>query len=146
MRSGTKSSRFAARSGESGRPSPSVSERNAVGQTTSPVLRLMSREPSMPGTTITGRLPVRAFVAMKMRARSGVRRGPQPKKRVQNAECRMMNAKMIARRFLFITLHSALITFFIIPLAIDQACDKARAEAVVYVDDRDVRGARVEHA
>src|SRR5437763_11841119 len=30
--------------------------------------------------------------------------------------------------------------------SVDEAGDEARAEAVVYVDDRDVRGAGVEHA
>src|SRR5919198_1146574 len=44
-------------------------------------------------------------------------------------------------RFLF-THISSLITCF----AVDEAGDEARAEAVVNVDDRDVRGAGVEHA
>src|SRR5438477_7616297 len=44
--------------------------------------------------------------------------------------------------FLLITHYSSLITCF----AVDEAGDEARAEAVVNVDDRDVRGAGVEHA
>src|SRR2546423_14767747 len=46
-------------------------------------------------------------------------------------------------RFLF-THNSSLITHHL--LSVDEAGDEARAEAVVYVDDRDVRGAGVEHA
>src|SRR5690348_3488067 len=69
---GTRSSWFAARLGLIGRPSCDV--RNADGQTVSPVFELISSEPSMPGITITGRLPVRALAVVKICARLGVRR------------------------------------------------------------------------
>src|SRR5438105_2670968 len=53
-----------------------------------------------------------------------------------------MSRRPKAGFFLLITHHSSLIACF----AVDEARDEARAEAVVYVDDRDVRGAGVEHA
>jgi hypothetical protein len=82
----TRSSRLARRSGVVGRFSPSSEERKAEGHTTSPVRRLTICEPSTPGMTITGRFPSRAFAPAKMRARSGVRRAPQPVEEMMNAE------------------------------------------------------------
>src|SRR5437763_11574812 len=52
----------------------------------------------------------------------------------------MMNMRSKTRFLLFITHHSAF------RISVDEAGDEARSEAVVYVDDRDVRGAGVEHA
>src|SRR3712207_1246319 len=52
----------------------------------------------------------------------------------------MMNMRSSALFFLFIIPHSSF------RISVDEAGDEARAEAVVYVDGRDVRGAGVEHA
>src|SRR6476660_7790377 len=68
---GTRSSRFATRLGDIGKPSSDV--RNADGQTFSPVLVLINSEPRIPGMTITGGFPVRILASVKMRSRLGVR-------------------------------------------------------------------------
>src|SRR5919197_442062 len=52
----------------------------------------------------------------------------------------MMNMRSKSFYFLFIIHHSSF------RISVDEAGDEARAEAVVYVDDRDVRRAGVEHA
>jgi hypothetical protein len=54
--------------------SPSCDVRKAEGQTVSPVFGLISSEPSIPGITITGRLPLLDRAAAKMFSRLGVRR------------------------------------------------------------------------
>ena len=91
MRAATSSSRLLARSGVVGKESPSTSERKTLGQTTSPVRRLTMLDPSMPGMTMTGRLPLRSRAPAKMRPRSGVRRAPQPA--VANATTRVMRTE-----------------------------------------------------
>src|SRR6476646_3480446 len=68
---GTRSSRFATRLGDIGKPSSDV--RNAEGQTFSPVLVLINSEPRIPGITITGGFPVRILASVKIRSRLGVR-------------------------------------------------------------------------
>jgi len=54
--------------------SPSSAERNADGQTFSPVFELINSEPRMPGIMITGRFPVVDLAIAKMCSRFGDRR------------------------------------------------------------------------
>src|SRR4026207_1279226 len=120
---GTRSSRFAARSGEIGNPSCDV--RNADGQTVSPVFGLSNSVPRIPGMTITGRFPVRLRAVAKMCSRLGVRR----------TEMHALDTREIAIRTRIKRRECATTGLFNghRPATIDEACDKACAETVVDV-------------
>ena len=122
---GTRSSRFAARSGLIG--SPSCDVRNADGQTVSPVFGLINSEPSIPGITITGRLPVLALAVAKMFSRFGVRRAEMHALETSDNEMRPINKyRERANEDLF-NGHR--------PAAIDEARNKAGTKAVVDIND-----------
>src|ERR1043165_5779030 len=128
---GTRSSWFDARSGVIG--SPSCDVRNADGQTVSPVFELISSVPRIPGMTITGRLPVLERAVAKMCSRFGVRRAEihalETNETVSSIE---RSWRDVATDRLF-NGHR--------PATIDEACDKACAEAVVDVHDSHIRRA-----
>src|ERR1041385_3632037 len=125
---GTRSSRLAARSGLIG--SPSCDVRNADGQTVSPVFELISSEPSIPGMTITGGLPVLALAVAKMFSRLGVRRAEmQP---LETSETRI-RVEMKYREWGMGRLFNGHR-----PAAVDEARNKACTKAVVDINDSNV--------
>src|SRR5262245_36600213 len=125
---GTRSSRFAARSGLIG--SPSCEVRKAEGQTVSPVLELINSLPRIPGTTITGRFPVLARAEAKMCSRLGVRRAEIHA--LETSETVIRTKRRYRERSTegLLNWHR--------PTAINETRDESCAEAVIDIHHRDV--------
>lgn len=113
--------------------SPSCDVRNADGQTVSPVFELINSEPSIPGITMTGRLPVLDLAVAKICSRSGVRRAEMHALETSETRIRVeIKNRLWANGDLF-NGHR--------PATIDEARDKSSTKAVVDINDRNVRGA-----
>src|ERR1044071_9788179 len=128
---GTRSSWFDARSGGIG--SPSCDVRNADGQTVSPVFELISSVPRIPGMTITGRFPVLERAVAKMCSRFGVRRAEIHALETRDVAIRIKTKRRECATADLLNGHR--------PATIDEARDKACAEAVVDVYDSHIRRA-----
>jgi hypothetical protein len=100
--------------------------RKAEGQTVSPVFELISSVPSIPGMTITGRLPVLALAVAKKFSRFGVRRAEIHALEISETTIRVEIKYREGAGDLF-NGHR--------PATIDEARNESRTKAVVDIND-----------